>query len=250
MLNLYETIVSYGHGSLDASYLCVHETANPGATAYDHLNYWSRDDRYAVHYVVDWNQRVYHCVPDDRKCWQVGYGNPYVIGIELCHATNQEDFDKVWEVAVEWAVYMLDKYGWGIDRLLCHDDCRRMWGGTDHTDPIEYFDSYGRSWEEFLEAVESKMNEEEIDVITDEDRTAIAMEVAKTLPNYVWGYEKDGQSVINKLYGLGYSTALETLGYTNKRMNGDNDVYQILTDLKDDVAALKREVAALNEKIL
>ena len=36
--------VSDGHGSLDASYLAIHETAEPGATAADHIHHWTFND--------------------------------------------------------------------------------------------------------------------------------------------------------------------------------------------------------------
>lgn len=158
MMQVKEKIISNGHGSLSPSYVCIHETANPGATALNHVSLWSRDDTYAVHYVMDWTQIAYHCVPDDRLCWQVGNGNGYVVGIELCHATNSSDFAKVWDAGVEWAAWMLKKRGWGIDRLISHDDARRKWGGTDHTDPIGYFREYGKSWDQFVSAVKAKMN--------------------------------------------------------------------------------------------
>lgn len=156
-MNVVERKVSDGHGALSPSYVCIHETANPGATALNHVSLWSRDDTYAVHYVADWTGNVYHCVPDDRLCWQVGNGNAHVIGIELCHARSSADFARVWDAGVEWAAWMLKKRGWGVDRLISHDDARRKWGGTDHTDPIGYFREFGRTWDQFVKAVEQKM---------------------------------------------------------------------------------------------
>lgn len=153
-MNIIDSIVANGHGSIDPSYVVIHETANPGATAANHRDYWSRDGTYAVHYVADWTGDVYHTVPDDRMCWQVGYGNDQVIGIELCHATNQADFDAMWKTGVEWARWMLDKMGWGTDRLISHDTARVWWGGTDHTDPLGYFAEFGKSWDDFVSDVE------------------------------------------------------------------------------------------------
>lgn len=157
-MRVIESIISDGHGWLDPSYIVIHETANPGATAANHRDYWSRDDTYAVHYVGDWTGDVYHCVPDDRLCWQVGNGNPYVLGIELCHADNPGDFERVWQVGVEWAAWALSGRGWGVDRLLSHYDCTRRWGGSDHTDPIGYFEEFGRSWEQFVGDVAAYMS--------------------------------------------------------------------------------------------
>ena len=160
-MRIIEDIVSDGHGYLDPDYIVIHETANPGATARNHRDYWSRDDTYAVHYVGDWTGDCYHCVPNDRLCWQVGNGNAYVLGIELCHATNSSDFEKVWKLGVEWAAKMLKDRGWGINRLISHNDCTNWWGGSDHTDPIGYFEEYGRSWAQFKSEVHAKMNSPE-----------------------------------------------------------------------------------------
>lgn len=156
-MKIIENIVTQGHGTLNASYFVVHETANPGASALNHVNYWKNTPAYAVHYVGDWTGNVYHTVPDDRLCWQVGTGNPFVVGIELCHANNATDFKKVWDLGVEFAAYYLAKKGWGIDRLMSHDECRLKWGGTDHTDPNGYFKKYGRSWAEFRAEVKGKL---------------------------------------------------------------------------------------------
>lgn len=157
-MRVIEDIISDGHGWLDPDYVVIHETANPGATARNHRDYWSRDDTYAVHYCGDWTGDVYHCVPDDRLCWQVGNGNAYVVGIELCHATNQADFEKVWKMGIEWSVMMLKRYGWGINHLISHNDCTNWWGGSDHTDPIGYFEEYGKSWSQFKSEVQAAMN--------------------------------------------------------------------------------------------
>lgn len=153
-----EDTVSYGHGYNDAQYLVIHETANPGASAYNHTLLWSRDDTYAVHYVMELDGSVvYHTVPDWALCWHVGNGNYQTVGIELAHATNWGDFAAQWDEAVAWAGDYLMSRGWGIDRLLSHNDCTWIWGGSDHTDPTGYFAEYGRSWDEFKANVAAYM---------------------------------------------------------------------------------------------
>lgn len=154
----YEHIVANGHGSLNASYLVIHETANPGAGDDNHVTYWSNNPAYAVHYVMDVDgSSVFHTMANNRKAWHVGNGNAYTVGIELCHATNQADFNAQWNEAVKWAGDYLNSRGWGIDRMLSHNECRLKWGGTDHTDPISYFENYGKSWSQFKAAVQSYM---------------------------------------------------------------------------------------------
>lgn len=159
----YEQIVSNGHGTLyNEDYLAVHETANPGAPAINHVNYW-KTSPYAVHYVMDLDgETVYHAMSDDRKAWHIGNGNSHAVGIELCHATNQADFNSQWEEAVKWCGDYLHKRGWGIDRLISHNEARLMWGGTNHTDPISYFNQYGKSWSQFEAAVAAYMQTGEV----------------------------------------------------------------------------------------
>lgn len=153
-----ENIVAWGHGYNNAGYLVIHETANPGASAYNHTIYWSNNPDYAVHYVMELDGSVvYNTVPDDRLCWHVGNGNYQTVGIELAHATGQAQFDSQWAEAVKWAGDYLMSRGWGIDRLLSHNECRYIWGGTDHTDPDGYFQSFGKSWSQFESEVAAYM---------------------------------------------------------------------------------------------
>lgn len=146
--------VSNGHGYLNASYLVIHETANPGASAYNHTLLWSRNDTYAVHHVMELDgSTVYNTVPENRLCWHVGNGNYATIGIELAHATNAADFSKQWNEAVKWAGDELRAHGWDTSRLLSHYEAAQRWGGSDHTDPNGYFRAYGKTWYEFKQAV-------------------------------------------------------------------------------------------------
>lgn len=143
-------VVAWGHGYNAAQYLVVHETANPGAPAHNHVLYWSNNPDYAVHYVMELDGSVvYNTVPDDRLAWHVGNGNRQTVGIELAHATSRAQFESQWAEAVRWCGDFLAGRGWGVERLLSHDECRVIWGGTDHTDPTGYFASYGRSWAQF-----------------------------------------------------------------------------------------------------
>lgn len=157
-MRIIEDIVNNGHGSLSPTYLFVHSTANPGATARDHRDYYaSGRTQYVVQYVCDWTGDVYHTMSDDRLAWGVGNGNRYGVNLEICEGRNEQEFLGSWDTAVDFCAYYLDKRGWGIERMMSHDDARRRWGGTDHTDPIPYFRKYGRTWQQFVDAVKAKM---------------------------------------------------------------------------------------------
>ena len=153
-------IVSSGHGSLSPQYLVIHSTANPGATAENHVSYWRRNQPSVVmaHFVMDWTGggTVIQTQETDRIAWHVGNGNSRTYGIELCEATNRQDFETEWRAAVEWAAMQLRGRGWGTDRLICHADASSWWGGT-HTDPTGYFARFGRSWSQFKADVAAYM---------------------------------------------------------------------------------------------
>lgn len=159
-----EQIISNGHGSISPSYLVIHDTADPGATADQLMTYWRNNpNAYVVHYTMDLDgDVVYHAMADNRKAWHIGNGNSYTVGIELCHATNQSDFDKQWNEAVKWAGDYLHKRGWSVNQMISHNEARLKWGGTDHTDPNSYFESYGKSWAQFKADVAAYMNTGEV----------------------------------------------------------------------------------------
>ncbi len=156
-----DRILSNGDGYSSDQFIVVHSTANPGATALDHISYWMRlvaENTFTMaRYVTDWEGVVYRVAPDNTKLWEVGNGNPYVYGIELCETDNAAQFEAVWQTATAWAAGELGRRGYGIDRLISHDTARQRWGGTDHTDPLPYFARFGRTWDNFIEDVKTKM---------------------------------------------------------------------------------------------
>ncbi|KFI57402.1 N-acetylmuramoyl-L-alanine amidase [Bifidobacterium choerinum] len=157
MISIRQDIVNDGHGPLNPSMLAVHSTANPGATARNHRDLWSRGYDYAVHYTSDWRE-AYHTVPDNRLCWQVGNGNATCVGIEICEATNKADFDRGIQIAADVCAQILKAHGWGVDRMHPHQWFSQVYGGSDHTDPFPYFNRFGYSWNAFVRLVQDKMN--------------------------------------------------------------------------------------------
>ncbi|WP_279075205.1 peptidoglycan recognition protein family protein [Alloscardovia omnicolens] len=207
---IQEKIVNNGHGSLNASYFCVHSTANPGATAANHVSLWSRNYLYAVHLVSDWTE-AFHTVPYNRLCFQVGDGNPFVEGLEICEATNEEDFRKGIEVAIQVVRERLAAHGWGVDRLINHDIARNWWGGTDHQDPLPYFSKWGYSWDQFKNDVANGSMS-----LTSTSQTVQAKEgksmylIETTTP---WG--ATAYALITELSGAQALQDIEALSYAN-----------------------------------
>ena len=244
-MRLVEKIVNRGHGYCSPSYLAIHETSNPGASAANHVKLYSSGTwQYAVQYVCDWTETVYHCVPDDRKAWAVGNGNSRCVNLEICHATNQGDFDRAYQTAVEFAAWYLGKRGWGMDRLISHDDARRMWGGTDHTDPIDYFRQYGKSWQQFCSDVQ--------DALGGGAYTVKHEAVDDSTPQRPDGLLRKGDSgsavssLQSRLNAIGYSCGAVD-GIFGNRTRDDVRAFQRSAGLSDDGIAGPKTYAALAE---
>lgn len=168
MVQIKEEIVNWGHGYLAPSMFAVHSTANPGATARNHRNLWAGGWDYAVHLVSDWDEAI-HCVPYDALCWQVGNGNATCEGLEICEATNANDFWRGIDIAADVVAQRLAAHGWGVDRMHPHQWFAQVYGGSDHTDTIPYFSRFGYNWGAFTQLVQQKLNgetaEQEVDIM-------------------------------------------------------------------------------------
>lgn len=158
-MNITPNIVAPGHGYLNPSMFAVHSTDNYAETAdaAAHIHYWANDGKdNAVHLVVD-DTVCYQAVPYDRKCWQVGNANYLVEGIEICCTRDHEKFLKIWENAADVVAQRLQAHGWTTAQMHPHKWYSENYGGSDHTDPYEYFAEHGKTWEDFVAAVQAKM---------------------------------------------------------------------------------------------
>ena len=84
----HDNIIADGHGWFQPQNLVVHSTANEGATAWNHVQYWQRmgNDTPMAQWVADWTDggTVYQTMSGNAVAWHVGNGNWYSVGIEIC----------------------------------------------------------------------------------------------------------------------------------------------------------------------
>lgn len=186
MTTIQKKIVSTGNGALFSSpnpiYFAVHSTANPGASAANHVNYWTNNPRYAVHLVSDWKE-AYQCVDFKYRCNQVGNGNYTCIGLEICEATNRADFEKGLSIARDVILQVLSQRGWTVDKnVRSHKWFTENYGGSDHVDPIPYFQKWGWTWDKFINYLK-----EGDDMPTVED---------------IWNFEQNGVKMRDRIQGI------------------------------------------------
>ncbi len=144
--------------------IVVHETATPGATAEREYQYFNSANRGAsAHAFVDWED-VIQTIPYDEVAWHAGpTANSRYIGIELCRPSGHdpEKFGRVWNNAVSLFADLFRENGFGevtVDNLLSHAEVSSRWRESDHTDPVGYFAEYGKTVNEFRDAVQNELN--------------------------------------------------------------------------------------------
>lgn len=215
MVTIKRDIVNPGHGYLAPWMLAVHSTANPGATARNHRDLWSRGYDFAVHLTSDWTE-AYQCVEFNRLCWQVGNGNNTCIGIEICEATNAADFARGFEIAAQVCAQTLLARGWNISVMHPHLWFGQVYGGSDHVDPRPYFARFGRTWGDFANLTQQYLNGGGIMAISNADANKIA--------KAVWEYGVHGVKATDRLAGI------DSAANKVKNLLVDHDEWKWLTN--------------------
>lgn len=144
--------------------IVVHSTANIGATAQNHFNYWNNADRQSsVQYIADWiGEEILNLIPENEIAWHTGswQGNREWLGIEMCETDDPAEFDIVWNKTVWFVADLCIRKGWNVnDNVWSHNGLRTMYKGVDHTDPYNYLERMGKSWTQFCDAIENKIIE-------------------------------------------------------------------------------------------
>lgn len=189
----YELLVPIG--------VVLHETASPGATAENEFTYFNTGNRGAsAHGFVDWNGYI-QTVPYTEVAWHAGpTANHKYIGIEMCHANNEDDFKKVWDNTVDVFVNLMKRYGFNSNDIFTHDYISRKWGETDHTDPIGYFKKFGKTFDDFKRELNARINggltmtqyEELKDIISRQEKEIAELKTKLSkVDTYIYNYIDD-----------------------------------------------------------
>lgn len=196
--------------SMTPTRIVVHNTYND-ASANNEIAYMIRNtNKVSFHYAVD-DIEVVQGLEENRNSWNAGdggkgTGNREGIAIEICYSkSGGEKFIKAEQNAVKLIVDILNRYGWGIDKVTKHQDYSRKYC------PHRTLDM---GWQRFLNMVSAELNPK---VLSNKVKTVeeIATEVIKGL----WG---NGTSRKTKLTKAGYNyNEIQTA--VNKLMAGDTE---------------------------
>ena len=142
----------------------VHETATPGADAWDEGRYFNNNWKTAytyVHAVVD-NTKTIQLMSTDYGTWGAGpKANVRYIQIELCEVSTRSQFVQSVANDAYYIAQLLHQYNLtpsranknGSGTIWSHNEVSHYLGGTDHGDPDGYFAKWGYSMSNFYSLI-------------------------------------------------------------------------------------------------
>ncbi len=136
--------------------IAVHYTANPGATAQQNRDYFenlkdSQLTQVSSHFIIGLKGEIIQCIPSSEISYATNERNVDTLSIECCHPDETGKLKK--------ATYnsLVDLTAWLCNRfMLSTEDIIRHYDVTGKNCP-KYFVENPEKWEEFKEAVHTKM---------------------------------------------------------------------------------------------
>lgn len=140
--------------SMTPRFVVVHNTANDASAVNEVAYMLGNSDSTSYHYAVD-DMCAVQAIPENRTAWHAGdgtgAGNMYGIAIEICYSkSGGERFLKAEDNAAELIADILNRYGWGIDKVTKHQDYSGKYC------PHRTLDM---GWDRFLNKVKNRMEE-------------------------------------------------------------------------------------------
>lgn len=186
-----------GQKLLGVSFICSHDTGNPGSTAQNNVNYFinsANEIEASAHYFVD-DKDIICCVLANEKAWHVRYSvpkdneiygkdaNDWALGIELCYGGNIDNL-KAYQNYIELHAFLCQKYALDPQKhIVGHytlDPTRR-------TDPLNAFKFINKTWANFIQDVVNLMPKPNLD---DKDKEIMKckkeLEESKTTIQKLW----------------------------------------------------------------
>ncbi|MEB7784224.1 LysM peptidoglycan-binding domain-containing protein [Mammaliicoccus sciuri] len=157
------TLPKYNYKSSKFIGVVIHETANPNSTIEGEVNYMYNNYFNAFVHAYASGNKIIQTAPSNYLAWGAGANaNPYFYQIELVRAHSFDEFARSVNNQAYLTAQMLKQNGLkpsladnnqGSGTIISHNAISRYWGGTDHTDPVGYFNQWGYNMNQFYELV-------------------------------------------------------------------------------------------------
>ncbi|NUF25402.1 N-acetylmuramoyl-L-alanine amidase family protein [Bombilactobacillus mellis] len=167
----FNRFFGYNNGVGRPEGVVIHETATPGATAWNEVTYFNREwpnIQSYVHAFVDANN-ILQIHNTDYGVWGAGpWANSRMVQIELCQENTWDAFARSVNNQAYFTAVMLKKYGLtpsladgkGYGTIWSHyaiNQYHPSAGG--HVDPITYFNKWGYTMWQFYQLVQYHYNQ-------------------------------------------------------------------------------------------
>lgn len=226
----------------DPQFIIIHYTAGAdGVTAAANARYYYNNGgsiQCGTHYFLG-DDGVFQSTPEDRGAWTNGNyaANTHAISIEVACGTYEDCFtDTECELLRELVCDLMNRYDIDADHVIRHYDVvDNFYGDTidPHKNcPRPYIDE--DAWAQLHDFI---TNNESEDVMASKEEVAGA----------ILGYENNNMEyriTSDEMYQNVWNAG-HILAYTNEPINGNKDVYQLITD----AAAAAAKIDALEKKV-
>ena len=141
-----------------------HATANNGDTAVGERNYAAKNWKSAfTHFFVD-DVRILQAADYNYVCYGAGHtaNHSGYVQIELCQSTDAAKFSSAYAKYVWLLAYLLFQRKLGVTdgvTIMSHAQVSAKWHESDHTDPIAYLASHGKTWANLVADVTANYKE-------------------------------------------------------------------------------------------
>lgn len=165
--------------------------------------------------------KVANILPYNYCCWGVGSGSkgsynysPAYIQFEMCEdgLTDKAYMEAVYKVAVEYCVYLCKKFNLSVNNIVSHKEAHALGYGSNHGDPNNWWDRYGRTMNDFRAAVKAGLEKDSAaDVKSASDSGATAKTLYRVQTG-AFGKKANATALAEKLKKAGFDTYIVQSG--------------------------------------
>lgn len=165
--------------------------------------------------------KVANILPYNYCCWGVGSGSkgsynysPAYIQFEMCEdrLTDKAYMEAVYKVAVEYCVYLCKKFNLSVNNIVSHKEAHALGYGSNHGDPNNWWDRYGRTMNDFRAAVKAGLEKDSAaDVKPASDSGATAKPLYRVQTG-AFGKKANATAIAEKLKKAGFDTYIVQSG--------------------------------------
>ena len=197
------------------------------------------------------NVKTYQCLPFYYKAWGVYKGskgsfNNCAIQFEMCEddLNNKSYCKKCYDKAVELCASLCKEYNIPVKNIVSHKECGEMGYGSQHVDPMNWWNKYGYDMNGFRTAVKKKLDGTDKPILdktgykrNDDTIGSLALKemllIARKQGISKYGLDENGIIGNGTVNAINYF--LNKWGYSPNGIAGRNFILKLAIDIKNNI---------------